>query len=69
MNMEYHTEIKRLRLKEKLTQTQLASLSDMTSQNLNSIEAGKRFVSTDLFFRIIAAMGYDWKITVKKVKK
>lgn len=65
----YRQEIKRLREKEKLSQTQLASMSQMTSQNLNQIEAGKRHVSTDLFFRIISAMGYSAKIIVKKMRR
>lgn len=67
--MNYAKEIKRLRLKVGFSQTELALRAGMTSQNLNQIEAGKREASTDLFFRIIEAMGYAGEIKVKKIKK
>lgn len=59
-------EIKRLRIKSKLSQAALAELSGVRRENLLRIESGKRICSDELFLKIIKSMGYG---IIKKIVK
>lgn len=65
--LHYGQEIKRLREKGKLSQSELARLAGMRPQNIHNIENGLRKPSEALFLKIINLLGYTLEKKIKKL--
>lgn len=65
--MNYAKEVKRLRLKEGLTQSELARKAKLMPQNIHNIETGDRKITEKMFIRILRAIGYTVEKKIKKI--
>jgi transcriptional regulator with XRE-family HTH domain len=52
-------EIRRLRARRGLTQSDLAAISGVSQPNVSAIESGRRTPSVETFARLVAGCGYD----------